>query len=282
MGNFLIDYSKKAIFQPGSSMAFEGLKSSWLDPKLLSSKMLLDWWAVNLCILSYRYEKEISLALSRYGELIKSWQARTQYAYLCKIGDVKFLVIQGSCSFEDNVLDAKFLKRYADDGEAYHRGFLSASEYLLTEMKEDEELFKGEEVIFTGHSLGGAIAQILSTKLPCHSLVTFGAPKVSRGLKKLPEKVDYRRYVNCSDAVPLLPPNFTGFDHSGKICFIDHRQELQNLESGKSRFLASVSYFMSFRWCLLKNGITRSLVDHSPINYSRALSRYLIQNELEK
>ncbi|MCM8532368.1 MAG: lipase family protein [Lentisphaeraceae bacterium] len=282
MDNFLIDYSKKAIFQPGTSVVFEGFRSSWKGLKYLSTSALLDWWAVNLCILSYRDEENILADIEPHGELIKSWHVRTQYAYLCKIGEVKFLVIQGSSSFEDNILDAKFLKKYADDGEAYHRGFLLASEYLLKEMKQDEDLFRDKDVIFSGHSLGGAIAQILSTKLSCHSLITFGAPKVGKGLSKLPESVDYRRYVNCSDAVPLLPPNLTGFDHSGKVCFIDHHQDLQSIESHKSRFIASMSYFLSFRWCLLRNGITRSLVDHSPINYSRALSRYLIQNELEK
>lgn len=270
------------MFKPGSSVPFEEVQVSWRNLKLLSEKELIDWWAINLCILSYRQVGNVRSEVSKYGEFIKSWQARTQFAYLCKIGEVKFLVIQGSSSFEDNVLDIKFLKKQADDGEAYHRGFLFASDYLFDEIKQDIELFDDGPIIFCGHSLGGAIAQILATRLPCQSLITFGSPKVSKGLSSLPQTVGYRRYVNCSDAVPLLPPNLTGFGHSGEVRFIDHNQELQILESNKSRLFASMSYFLSFRWCLLQNGLTRSLVDHSPINYARALSRYLIQNRLEK
>lgn len=74
------------------------------------------------------------------------------------------------------------------------------------------------KVCFTGHSLGGAIAQLafaLYRKFPCSKqafLITFGAPRIGdqkfvNAFSKI-NPLHYTNIVNVQDPVPELPPSF--------------------------------------------------------------------------
>ena len=190
------------------------------------------------------------------------------------------MVFQGSCTPEDNILDVKFLKKKSSE-VGFHRGFLYAADALWEKVKSVIESYDGE-IIICGHSLGGAIAQIIASRISVKKLVTFGAPRVAGSQIKELIKSPYTRYVNCCDAVTYLPFRFLGFDHAGNTEFIDHKQELKNQESLLPKFKASIRYFGSLNWCKPGLALTRSLTDHSPVNYCQAIARHLLQKELEK
>ena len=83
---------------------------------------------------------------------------------------------------------------------------------------------QNQQVWVTGHSLGGALAVILTATLlendiPVHGLYTFGAPRV--GDKSFARQLDNQlknkahwRVVNKGDLVPHLPPEMF-FCHAG-------------------------------------------------------------------
>jgi hypothetical protein len=87
-----------------------------------------------------------------------------------------------------------------------HRGFRDASEKLRDDIIENHAL--EESVILTGHSLGGAIAQIIGLWLEDDAydvqIYTFGSPAVTTA--SIGDAALHFRVVQRNDPVPFLPP----------------------------------------------------------------------------
>ena len=276
--DFSPDLSRDAVFSPCSRKAFE----FW--PEFASGNFCMEdiwaqyWWLINLSHLSYCNEKTINDVLEGKVRLIKVFRARTQMAFAVEIEDYTCLVFQGSCTPEDQMLDISFLPK-KEDSMSMHRGFNKAFSYIWPEIEAFLSSADSKKLILCGHSLGGALAFITASKVDFHKLVTFGAPRVQFGSKLSIEPERHIRFVNCSDAVPGLPPAIFGFRHVGKMIFIDGEQEIiEDTESNfiLSKFTSSSKFFFNGKGFAKGNTPLRTLVDHAPINYSRALSRHLL------
>ena len=128
---------------------------------------------------------------------------------------VTILIFRGT----DNVknvwtdIDARPTKDDSLDGAYLHRGFKDAATWIFEDIKRDYTLEK--TVYLTGHSLGGAVAQIIGLWL--HNagyhvqIYTFGSPKVSTTFFGN-RPIHYRVLVR-NDPVPFVPPY--PFLHSG-------------------------------------------------------------------
>ena len=90
-------------------------------------------------------------------------------------------------------------------GVQVHRGFRDAAEKLKNDIIENVAL--EETIILTGHSLGGAIAQILGLWFEDDAyevqIYTFGSPSVM--IEQMWEDGHFRVYLE-NDPVPFLPP----------------------------------------------------------------------------
>src|SRR6266481_750347 len=112
-----------------------------------------------------------------------------------------------------------------------HRGFMKATESFWPELARyiAERRDNAQSIWITGHSLGGAIALLASTKLffennlPIAGLYTFGQPPVgtlsfcSRFERQHP--FPFFRFVNQTDAVADLPILFR--EHVGEVRYFD-------------------------------------------------------------
>ena len=128
---------------------------------------------------------------------------------------VTILIFRGT----DNVknvwtdIDARPTKDDSLDGAYLHRGFKVAATWFFEDIQRDYRLEK--TVYLTGHSLGGAVAQIIGLWL--HNagyhvqIYTFGSPKVSTTFFGN-RPIHYRVLVR-NDPVPFVPPY--PFLHSG-------------------------------------------------------------------
>ena len=133
-------------------------------------------------------------------------------------GGITIIVIRGTANAE-NVQSDIDVRLVTDDdlGIRLHKGFRDAS---VTVMSGIDESSLEKTVHVTGHSLGGAIAQIIGMWLhrKDHNVqvYSYGSPKVSNQILSSGQPTHWR-ISNPADPVPFTPP--WPFFHTG--VFID-------------------------------------------------------------
>jgi len=166
-----------------------------------------------------------------------------------------------------------------EPGGEVHRGFAGA----LAELRDGLEKARGGivgRILFTGHSLGAAMATLLASawKRPAgmgDALYTIGSPRVGDAeFVATLDGVAGRRYVDCTDAVTLVPPEILGYQHFGPTYYIDRSRSI-NVDPNtefllKDKVAAVAEYVAEYAW-RIGNVDVRELADHAPINYVLAV-----------
>jgi pimeloyl-ACP methyl ester carboxylesterase len=132
-----------------------------------------------------------------------------------------------------------------------------------------------DRLVLTGHSLGAAMATLMAALRPEAELVTFGSPRVgSPAFVASLAGRSLRRYVDCVDGVPRLPPP-VGYDHAGEMIYLDRLGQLHSPPPGEAALRADRREARrryrrehAWRWGSVP---TRSGADHAPVNYISAL-----------
>lgn len=154
-----------------------------------------------------------------------------------------------------------------------HRGFLEAFQKVEAEIRADLDDPKKTPVdkglYITGHSLGGALAQIASAAFERDTLAacyTFGSPRVGERRFDAEVKCPHYRLVNSRDVVPLVPPPWMGFSHGGDVRVIGKSGEVKRHER------TPISLVLRFAWFGLWWFFTRKfpLIDDHMIGRYRA------------
>jgi len=133
-------------------------------------------------------------------------------------GGITIIVIRGTANAE-NVQSDIDVRLVTDDdlGIRLHKGFRDAS---VTVMQGIDESSLEKTVHVTGHSLGGAIAQIIGMWLHKRShnvqVFSYGSPKVSNEVMSGGQPTHWR-VVRLSDPIPFTP--MWPYAHTG--LFID-------------------------------------------------------------
>ncbi|KAJ3096756.1 hypothetical protein HDU97_005588 [Phlyctochytrium planicorne] len=147
------------------------------------------------------------------------------------------VVFRGSKDVDNFIVDAKAIKETSYNGIGFHAGFLAA--YQTLEPLVAKELIRVltspdacpvcDTVVFTGHSLGAAMATIATYVFITNNtisdkkirLITFGSPRVSTSamwdtIEKSEKVVEQIRLVNGQDVVPTIPFSTSGTPVSEK------------------------------------------------------------------
>jgi hypothetical protein len=135
-----------------------------------------------------------------------------------------------------------------------------------------------QPLVFTGHSLGAALATLAASSHRPAQLYTFGCPRVGdtafvQGL----EALAHERYVDCCDIVTRVPPEgpMPVYRHTGTLMYIDSAGTVtaapppDKVESDRRQ--ASLEYLAQLGFLFGKVPM-RELADHAPINYVWALT----------
>ncbi|MBT7982503.1 MAG: lipase family protein [Akkermansiaceae bacterium] len=145
---------------------------------------------------------------------------------------VSFLGSERDSEIWQENIDASFIEGPFGQGDRVHRGFNIgiADEIKNIESKIADVGNENAPVLLTGHSLGGAIANLAAAYLfikkhPVHSVYTFGAPRVGcKNFKDIYNKFDCGRsfrIVNRHDIVSRIPPRMLRYKHVGKLYYLN-------------------------------------------------------------
>jgi hypothetical protein len=170
--------------------------------------------------------------------------------------------------------DADIRLKPWEKGGQVHSGFLRA----LTEVRPALEaaLPSSGRVLFTGHSLGAALATLLASARKPDLLCTFGSPLAGDAdfISTL-GGAENQRYVDCCDIVTRIPPEEFGYRHFGKPHYIDRTRQVTFDPSSEfvssDQLRARVEFLVKYAW-RIGNVAVRDLADHAPVNYVSALT----------
>lgn len=139
------------------------------------------------------------------------------------------VAFRGTESLRDWITDAEFSTQDLGDGAEVHRGFHQA--WMSIRARVMESLPKDKSpVLFTGHSLGGALATLAAIAAVAEGVnvagvYTFGQPRVGNSVwaKAYDQALKNKtwRLVNRQDPVPRMPPALAGYRHVGNEVFFD-------------------------------------------------------------
>jgi hypothetical protein len=147
-----------------------------------------------------------------------------------RLYDAVVVAYRGSMDVSNWLDNLTFLKRraYAEfPGVMVHEGFYwayrSVAPQVLARLHELRKLHPHASLMVAGHSLGGAVAAICAfeleyiEKIPVEALYTFGKPRVGNtnfSARLRNASMEVYRVTHFEDAVPHLPPTWTGFEHT--------------------------------------------------------------------
>ena len=180
-------------------------------------------------------------------------------------------------SFKDPLADARFLLRQWAGPGRVHEGFLATWTALRDPIESWLAGVRGTRLVVTGHSLGAAMATLMAALHPNAILVTFGSPRVGNAdFIEAWAGRDVRRYVDCADIVPQVPPRMITFRHVGDMRYFDRNGHLHPGVPSRwallvDRAIALPSHWLRYGWKFWKNVPARSGADHAPINYVSAM-----------
>jgi hypothetical protein len=169
-----------------------------------------------------------------------------------------------------------------------HTGFHRAAEIIADDLI--SRLDKDYVIYVTGHSLGGAIALIVSWYLDYSGFrisecVTFGQPKVtdSLGIRKMRGKINVTRVVNETDIVATLAPEGTHrhrYAHLGTL--------IKLLDNGKYCYLEepdSINFGINHFWLFAAEikfsfyEVGKELPDHYMNKYQENIDKIIADGE---
>lgn len=158
----------------------------------------------------------------------------------------------------------------------FYRAYLALADAGLAEAvaefrrKTDRKL----PIYVTGHSLGGALAQVATAVLGDDDIAacyTFGCPRIGNAYFDLWVKPPIYRILNYSDIVPQVPPPGI-YRHAG-----DPRYLPREVDGSPFRFQPGIAIrgwqFLAGLWALLTSLSLTGVKDHSMVLYRTKLDQ---------
>jgi len=273
------DASRKALFTPAEDASFfpDGRPSA--EPLLCAE----------MCRLAYApFERDpaarghMEATLRRIGFALRAtFSSESTQSFLAQDpnGSLSVLAFRGTeLDLRDWTTDLNLLLGPWPAGGQVHSGFAGALASVWEPVSAALASVRGR-LVFTGHSLGAALATLASTRHRPDVLYTYGSPPIGDSdFGAAAASLNHHRYINCCDIICRNPPEGLKYCHCGSMVYLDR---LGKVHAGapdrllaRDQLGARLAYLMSWSW---RPGTvwTREAADHAPVNYLWALSQSL-------
>ncbi|NEO34227.1 MAG: lipase family protein [Symploca sp. SIO3C6] len=170
-----------------------------------------------------------------------------------------------------------------------HEGFLIAFNSVKDRIEKalNKNLDTVQDIYFTGHSRGGAIAVLAADYFkkrgyPVKCVYTFGSPQVGDVKFSRQYMVPHFRYEYGRDIVPFLPDPSWGivYRHTGELRYMDQEGSLTKRDKrcGEAQRLAKISDRDFANW---EESFKENLRDHKIDKYVEAIEKNLIFSRVD-
>lgn len=264
--------------------------------------MVNAWWCSQLALLVYLEEKHpIAGALARAGlqlqggvidnDVVQAFVAYggDQTAYVCVRGTVipvpewPLDAAAERASYREwkANLQAGLVPARAPLQGRVHHGFQNLLQPLAPEVQTRlAALAEAQRVVYTGHSLGGALATLLSgvvnppPRCTQQLIVSFGSPRIGDQALADGLSAPHWRFVHGADLVPDLPPGHvlgaaTGYVHHGQPRLLSHLGSSQeNAIALVEGVLGKLSGAERAESHVELDIVPAGIIDHAPLLYA--------------
>lgn len=172
--------------------------------------------------------------------------------------------------WNDIKADANALTDLAETVGRVHRGFKREVDDIWPHVEPLLTRVDDRDLWFTGHSLGGAMAQLCAGRceladIPAtpRAVFTFGSPRVGNKRYVASHTVTHIRWVNNNDIVTTVPPTWLRYRHRGNRIYIGNDGRLRDRVSKGDLFRDQCSGF----WQGLKHRKVDHFADHAIASY---------------
>jgi triacylglycerol lipase len=168
----------------------------------------------------------------------------------------------------DLIADLNAIPRGAMTHGLVHSGFRGEVDKIWNDIKNHQSNHTDKRFYITGHSLGGAMATIATSRFEeftkVDRLTTFGSPRV--GTRNFVKHIEtpHLRYVNNNDLVTKVPLALMGYKHHGTLQYINFYGNIRKLTAWQ---------LLKDRWRGWKSGILDGVADHGMGNYVKCTEK---------
>jgi len=292
------DRSWEALLQPEEATSYFDLWPDLppFDPSLPGYRSANAWWLAEFSRLVYRRDPGDPLesspqtdGLTRKNQLERVGWEEVDFQALPEAqfnilrpqaaGDRPFVVVafRGTHDLEDVFTDLKVARKDWLGNTQVHAGFKDAYDEIAEVLASSLRPALGD-VVFTGHSLGGALASLAATVRQPLVLYTFGCPLVGDpSFAALLSPAWAYRLVDAQDVVPTVPPVELGFAHGG----LEHPLVSADPPSPAPAAERWLLDFLTRKIGIPKEDLKLAfpgsppafLSDHAPVNYVAAIEQ---------
>jgi len=188
--------------------------------------------ALQFASISYYTDKSLIAKIIRYEPIsYKTVAVDNAQAFIIEFADIIVVSFRGRN--RDNMSEIiEDLRCWKTNYNGYktHAGFTrliaGIDDTILTYLN---TLDINKRLIYIGHSLGGALAQLLALKYPPSEIITFGSPAIGNNLIEWQTPVKTYRVTTANDYIISLPPAMLGYEHYGRnIILKTHGNKIQS------------------------------------------------------
>lgn len=170
---------------------------------------------------AYNLPYKISTSLKRTGaQKVCVYNYEDTQAFLAEYENFAIVSFRGIENWDDLKIILRFWKKDFG-GMVAHAGCIDNIKKVSRSLIKDlEEVPRNKRLIFTGHSMGGALALLLSLHFKPTEICVFGTPKIGAGAEFRAhfEDIPVRRIRTSYDSVHYMPwniPVLADYEHVG-------------------------------------------------------------------
>ena len=198
----------QSVFRPAADVAPIQLPGFQNGPSFSPGNAIIQAWLSHAVYVSDAMRRRQLLAAVSMQEVDHFSTGELHWSLVSPVAaaDVLFVAFRGTSDLRHWIFNLNTILTKWPEGGKVHGGFSKAFHRLADPLMAALERRQPEQLWFSGHSLGGALALLASTVHPVTGVYTFGCPRPGNpGFVHVAQRTPVYRIVCDQDIVTTIP-----------------------------------------------------------------------------